>query len=127
MRNLLIQLNKSELELLNYALRKSIVDAAFEAADERDDDNHGNGYCLDRCGRALHTRHEVVGGICWHCLSEDSASFSEGEIDLWETETTAPYEDDDGIDEDEKLCMLINRGLASIWPSPQFDQNGKEL
>lgn len=47
---------------------------------------------------------------------------------LWETETTAPWEDDDGIDEDEKLCMLINTGLASIWPSPVFEDepNGSD-
>ena len=88
--------------------------------------NHKNNYfrneCLDMCGRVLLTRHEVGGGICWHCLSAGDAYFSEGEVALWETETTAAWEDDDGIDEDEKLMMLINGGLASIWPSPVFEK-----
>lgn len=80
----------------------------------------GVAYCLDRCGNLLFTDHERGGGICWHCLSAGDASFSEREVALWETETTAPWEDEDGIDESEKLCMLINGGLANIWPSPVF-------
>jgi hypothetical protein len=77
-------------------------------------------YCLDRCGNVLVTPHELVGGICLQCLN--GVTLSDANTELWETETTAAWEDEDGIDEDEKLCILINEGLASIWPSPVFDK-----
>lgn len=83
--------------------------------------------CLDMCGRVLLTQHEQGGGICWHCLSAGHASFSPTEVEIWHMQdtTSAPWEDDDGYDMDEVLCMLINRGLASIWPSPNFDEPEK--
>lgn len=78
----------------------------------------GVAYCLDRCGNVLSTAHELEGGICMQCLN--GVTFSDWGTSIWETETTAPWEDDDGIDENEKLCILLNEGLVSIWPSPNF-------
>lgn len=79
---------------------------------------HGVAYCLDMCGNVLSTPHELEGGICMQCLT--GVTFCDYTTSIWETETTAPWEDEDGIDENEKLCILINEGLASIWPSPVF-------
>lgn len=81
---------------------------------------HGVAYCLDMCGNVLVTPHELGGGICLQCLT--GVHFCDWTTSIWEMEPTAAFEDEDGIDEDEKLCILINEGLASIWPSPVFDE-----
>jgi hypothetical protein len=85
---------------------------------ELPNDGAGVAYCLDMCGNVLVTPHELVGGICLQCLT--GVHFCDWTTSIWEMEPTAAFEDEDGIDEDEKLCILINEGLASIWPSPVF-------